>query len=69
MSEVSAVSQLVRSIISFAIGAALIGTLGDLVFGAKQDASATIKRGGMSYGDWNRKLLKSDVGASRNGGR
>lgn len=61
MSEVSVVSQFVRSVIAFAIGAACCGTLGDLVFSSKKDAESAYRRGGMSYGEWNRRLHTADV--------
>ena len=56
MGETSVVAKLIQTIIAFAISAACLGTLGDLVFDAKKDAAKAMKRGGISYGAWNRKL-------------
>ena len=59
MSDVSIVGRLIQSILAFAIGAALIGTLGDLVFDSKKETANALKRGGISYGAWNRQLHKA----------
>ena len=56
MSDVSIVGRLVQSLIAFAIGAAIIGSLGDLVFDSQREAAKALKRGGISYGQWNRQL-------------
>ena len=60
MGEVSIVSKLIQTLIAFAMAAACAGTLGDLVFDTKKDAAKALKRGGISYGSWNRKLLQKD---------
>jgi len=59
MGEISVVSQLIRNAIAIAMTAALLGTLGDLVFDAKKDASQAIRRGGMSYEKWDRNLQRN----------
>jgi hypothetical protein len=59
VNDVSAVSKLVLGLFVFALGAGCIGTLGDLVFSAKGNAAYTIRHQGISYGKWNRQLLRN----------
>ncbi len=56
MNEVSVVARLIQAVLGFAIAAALVGSLGDAIFDAKGKAAQAVKRGGISYGQWNRKL-------------
>jgi hypothetical protein len=72
MSEVSIVRRLVFGILGIALTAACVGTLGDLVLVSRNRAALTVQKGGISYGEWNRRLhkaprsaLKSDKTASK----
>ena len=58
MSEVSSVNKLIATLLVFALTAGATGTLVDLRRKAKADGTQAVRTGLMSYGHWNRQLLK-----------
>lgn len=58
MSEISSVSRLVAALLAFALAAGAAGTLVDLHRHAKVSGELAVRTGLMSYGRWNRQLLK-----------
>ena len=49
--------QFVFVVIWFAIGLAMVGTLKDCTGSMAKEAATATKRGGISYGWWNRQLV------------
>ena len=58
MSEVSSVNKLIATLLAFALTAGAMGTLVDLHRQAKTDGTRAVRTGLMSYGRWNRRLLR-----------
>lgn len=58
MGDVSIVARLIQSLLAIAFAAACVGTLGDMVFAMKDEAAHATRHEGMSYGKWNRRLLR-----------
>lgn len=56
MSEVTSVSNLIKSIIGVAIALAAAGTLYDATKAASRDAAGAVTKNQISYGKWNRMI-------------
>lgn len=58
MNETKSVSELVTSLIAFALALGCAGTLCDAIISAKSDAGSAIKNDRISYRAWNSELQR-----------